>query len=89
MWIDAKMSNPIKKGLYKCLVVQDDYGTLKEETNEVFNGDDWCHYNSCRQFISFWWATKEEYQIISDHLDEEKEKYLNQLEEESKNFGGL
>lgn len=89
MWIDTKISNPIKKGVYTCLAVQDDYGTLKEEIGEVFNGEEWCHYNSHRQFIAFWWATKEEYQIISDHLEEEKDKYLKQLELESKNFGGI
>lgn len=86
MWIDVRISNPTKKGVYACLVVQDDYGTLKEEIDETFNGEEWCHYYSHRQFISFWWATEEEYKIITNYLDEEQDKYLSQLENESKNF---
>jgi len=89
MWIDNRISRPLKKGYYKTLVDWDGFGNLKEDNNEWFNGIDWDLYNSSVQFISYWWAEKEDYEIIANHLEKEQEKYLTEMEEASKNFGGL
>lgn len=35
------------------------------------------------------WADKEDYKEIADHLDKEMETYNKNMEEQSKNFGGL
>jgi hypothetical protein len=56
MWIELRKNQyPTEKGNYKCLVTVDDEGSLEEMDNQYFNGFDWCHMNSCRQFISYWW----------------------------------
>ena len=66
MWVRlGKGTYPKEEGRYKCLVEQDEFGTLLEVDNEYFNGKDWCHYESHRQFISYWW---------SDNFDFEDEK---------------
>jgi len=72
MWINKMMSNPLREGRYKTLV-GDDFGNLSEATNELFNGVDWCHYWSNRQFIEYWWASDEDYIIILDKLEDDKE----------------
>lgn len=89
MWIDNRISRPLTKGYYTTLVDFDGFGNLKEYQKEYYNGleFDWCMSNA--QYIRFWWASEEDYEIIMEHLEEEKSKYLKQLEEESKNFGGL
>jgi hypothetical protein len=54
MWIPIYLEYPKEEGFYRCLVVQDDNGVLVESENEYFDGVDWCHYLSSRQFISYW-----------------------------------
>ena len=71
MWIDRKLFNPFKKGYYKCLVQQDEMGSVKEADNELFNGQDWDVYESYQQFIRFWWANEEEYKIVSEKWDKQ------------------
>lgn len=56
MWIELRKNQyPKQKGNYKCLVEIDEEGSLEEMDNQFFNGVDWCHFNSCRQFIRYWW----------------------------------
>ena len=71
MWIDKQLFNPSKKGYYKCLVQQDEMGSVKEAGNELFNGQDWDVYESYQQFIRFWWANEEEYKIVSEKWDKQ------------------
>lgn len=73
MWIDNNISKPLRKGYYKTLVDWDGLGTLQETENELFNGNDWCHFKSSRQFIRFWWAEKEDYKTITDKIQPEIE----------------
>jgi hypothetical protein len=73
MWIDNRIARPLRKGRYKTLVTQDEWGTLKEENNELFNGTDWCIYESHAQFVTFWWATNEERNEIFDRLEKERD----------------
>jgi len=87
MWI-PKSIRPLRKGYYKTLVNVDGYN-LEETDNQLYNGTDWDVYESNSQFICYWLASKEDYETILEHLEEEKSKYLKQLEEESKNFGGF
>lgn len=89
MWINNNISKPLRKGYYKTLVDFDGLGNLKEYQKEYYNGleFDWCMSNA--QFIRFWWANKEDYKEIADHLDKEMETYNKNIEEQSKNFGGL
>ncbi len=87
-WIDT-MTLPLKEGHYTCLVATDDFGTLEEFNNEYFDGKDWSNFESSRQFIRYWRATKEEYKIIHEHLDKEMEEYYKNLQEHSTNFGGI
>ena len=89
MWINNNISKPLRKGYYKTLVDFDGLGNLIEVEDEFFNGADWDLYNSSVQFILFWRAEKEDYKIIIDKIEIEKDKYLKQMEEASKNFGGL
>lgn len=89
MWIDKRIANPLKEGKYKCLVSIDDYGNLAETEVELYNGKDWDVFESNSQFISFWWSEKEDYETITSYLDNERDNYMKQMEEESKNFGGL
>jgi hypothetical protein len=69
MWINNSIAKPLKKGYYKTLVEGDGLGNLFEADNELFNGVDWDIYNSHNQFISFWWAEKEDYEIIANKLE--------------------
>lgn len=56
MWIELRKNQyPKKEGNYKCLVEIDDEGSLQELPDQYFDGDDWCHMRSCRQFIKYWW----------------------------------
>ena len=71
MWINNSISRPLRKGYYKTLVDFDGLGNLREEDNEWFNGTDWDLYNSSVQFVSYWWAEKEDYEIITDRLEKE------------------
>lgn len=89
MWINNRISKPLRQDKYKTLVDFDGYGNLVEYEGELFNGHDWDVYNSCSQFIYFWWAEKDDYEIIVEYLENEKEKYMPEIEEHSKNFGGL
>ncbi len=89
MWINNNISKPLREGYYKTLVEGDGFGNLEEVDYELYNGIDWDLYNSNSQFVRFWWAEKEDYDIISEHLEKEMDEYNKQLEEESKNFGGL
>lgn len=88
MWIDNRMSKPLRKGFYRTLVSTDDF-TLEEAKRDLFNGESWDLYASNSQFIRYWWAEKEDYQIISEFIEKEREEYYKQLDEASKNFGGL
>jgi len=88
-WIDNGAYYPLEKGYYKCLVIKDDFGTLTEAENELFDGDDWSHTKSHRQFIRFWWSDKETYQIISDRWYDHLEKWQEEQAENARNFGGL
>ncbi len=54
MWIDNKL--PPKRGYYKTLV--DTGEGLQEFESELFNGVDWCVYESSAQFIRYWWDGK-------------------------------
>ena len=56
MWINKNIKNPEKEGSYKCLIEIDELGSLEEVENQYFDGVDWCHMESCRQFISYWWS---------------------------------
>ena len=74
MWINNNISRPLRKGYYKTLVDFDGLGNLREEDNEWFNGTDWDLYNSSVQFVSYWWAEKEDYKVIADRLEKEMEQ---------------
>ena len=74
MWINNRIAKPLRKGEYRTLVEEDGLGNLCEANNELFNGFDWDVYHSHSQFISFWWAEKEDYTIIADKLEEEREQ---------------
>ncbi len=88
-WIDTKMSLPLKEGKYSCLIDVDGLGTLEPFKNQYFNGKDWDHYGSSRQFIRYWEASEEEYKIISDYWEIEQDKYFTELGEQANNFGGI
>lgn len=87
-WINNN-TYPLEKGNYRCLVSKDDFGSLIEAENELFDGTDWSHTESHRQFIRYWWADKETYQIISDQFYDGLEKYQEEQAEHARNFGGL
>ena len=89
MWINNNISKPLRKGNYKTLVDFDGLGNLIEMEDEYFNGESWDLYNSSVQFISFWFAEKEDYGVISEIVEKEMDEYNKQLEIESKNFGGI
>ena len=89
MWINNNISKPLRKGYYRTLVDFDGLGNLIEMEDEYFNGESWDLYNSSVQFISFWWATKEDYEVIREIVEKEMDEYNKQLEIESKNFGGI
>lgn len=69
MWINTSISLPLREGFYICLIDFDGFGNMVESKKEKFNGKDWDLYESNCQFISYWWATKEEYEIISYKLE--------------------
>jgi len=71
MWINNNISKPLRKGYYKTLVDFDGLGNLIEMEDEYFNGENWDLYNSSVQFISFWWAEKEDYKTITDKIEAE------------------
>jgi hypothetical protein len=76
MWIDKLLHNPLKAGKYNCLVDVDGMGNLENAPNQIFNGIDWDHYTSCRQFIRYWEATQEEWLELSKIIDKEMDVYF-------------
>jgi hypothetical protein len=70
MWISINIALPKEIGFYKCLVQQDELGSLNIEEDQEFNGYDWVWENSFAQFISYWWC--------DDYLNFEK-KIIKQL----------
>lgn len=87
-WIDTR-TLPLKEGKYNCLISYDDWQNLREVKDEYFDGNDWCHYNSHRQFIRYWQASKEDYEIICERHEIDYEKYLDEQAQHAKNFGGI
>lgn len=87
-WIN-KAINPLKEGKYNCLADVNGLGILSEYKDQYFDGKDWCPYNSCAQFTRYWSASEEDFKIINAWQEDEYEKYINGLEEHSRNFGGL
>jgi len=70
MWIDNNISYPTKGGVYRTLVDIDDLNTLVEQDGK-FEGGDWCHYESARQYVRYWWATEEDYkEVLKQFIDE-------------------
>lgn len=54
-WVELRKGQyPTKDGYYTCLVEIDEEGTLEEMANQLFKKGDWCHFESCRQFIKYW-----------------------------------
>lgn len=78
MWIDNSISKPLREGYYRTLVDFDGI-TLTESEKDLFNGTDWDRYESNVQFIRYWWASKEDYKIISDLVEKEVDEYYRQL----------
>jgi hypothetical protein len=74
MWISKGIKYPEKEGRYKCLIEIDEFGSLQEQDNQYFNGYEWCHMESSRQFISYWWSDDE------DILKELQERFLKNEE---------
>ena len=93
MWINNSISRPLRKGYYRTLLNSDGLGNLQECKADYFNGVDWDYMLSNRHFILYWWAEEEDYKTITDkivdHLEEQQEKYMKEMEEHSKNYGGL
>lgn len=55
-WINNRERNPLKAGFYKVQVdVGDEKTELVESEKDYFDGNDWCHFESHRQFIHAWW----------------------------------
>lgn len=79
MWINNSIAKPLRKGYYKTLVDWDGLGNLEEVNDELFNGVEWDVYESNSQFISYWFAEKEDYNIIADKLKKEMESYSFQI----------
>lgn len=67
MWINNNISYPLKDKVYRTLVAIDDFDTLEEHFGK-FEGGDWCHYESCRQFIRYWWSDDDHYEKIQTTL---------------------
>lgn len=63
MWIDNGITRPLTKGYYATLVDFDGY-SLVESKKDLYNGTDWDVYESNSQFVRYWWASKEDYEII-------------------------
>lgn len=74
MWINSN-TNPLKEGKYTCLVDMDGFGNLAVSKNNLFDGKDWCHFNSERQFIRYWESSIEDYKILSERLQERLEEH--------------
>lgn len=74
-WIDNKIARPLKEGYYKCLVEIDEMGCMIESERNKFDGQDWSPFESNCQFISYWWATNEEYKELSITYEKGYEKY--------------
>ena len=77
MWINNNLHLPLKEGFYRCLVDTDGFGNLEEVKDNFYNGQDWCDMNSCRQYITYWKASKKDWDEISDKLEKEREEYFN------------
>ena len=77
MWINKNISNPLKKGYYKTLVDYEGFGNLMEIDNELFNGDEWDLCESDSQFIQYWWASKEDFEIVSNKIEDEFNNFLD------------
>jgi hypothetical protein len=75
MWINNSIAKPLRNGRYKTLVEWDGLGNLGEAEDQLFENGDWCHFESSRQFIRYWWAEKEDYKTISNELEKEMENY--------------
>lgn len=71
MWINKMMSNPLRSGRYKVLI-GDDFGNLLESVDELYDGLDWCYYESNRQLIEYWWASDRDYEVILKKLEDDK-----------------
>ena len=74
MWINNNISRPLRKGNYRTLLNSDGLGNLQECKADYFNGLDWDYMLSNRQFISYWWAEKEDYKTIADKIEAEIER---------------
>lgn len=79
MWINNRIAKPLRKGDYRTLVEGDGLGNLKECKSDHFNGYDWDFMLSNSQFISFWWAEKSDYEVISERLEKEMENYESKM----------
>lgn len=75
MWIDNK-NFPPEAGYYICLIDLDGFGNLIEIPYQLFDGKDWSHTHSSRQFIRYWKATQEQYNQISTRTEKEYDEYL-------------
>jgi hypothetical protein len=71
MWINNSVSRPLREGIYRTLVEEDGLGNLCEAHNEYFNGVDWDVYKSHAQYVNYWWASQEDYEIIANKLENE------------------
>ena len=71
MWISNNISKPLRKGYYKTLVDFDGLGNLAEFEGDYFDGKSWDLNNSSIQFIIFWWAEKEDYEVIRETVEKE------------------
>ena len=89
MWINNSMSKPLRKGNYKTLVDFDGLGNLQEYKRDYYNGLEWDWCMSNAQFILYWWASREDYETLSEMWNKEMEEHLNQLKQESKNYGSI
>lgn len=76
MWISCSISLPLEVGKYKTLIEIDEWGTLQKSDNNHFDGKDWSHTDSNRQFIKYWWGSTEQYKIITNSLDNKRDKEL-------------
>lgn len=75
MWIDNRIAKPLRKGYYKALVEWDGLGNLLEVSGQLFEGNDWGHYESSRQYIHYWFAERDDYKVITARLEKEMENY--------------
>jgi hypothetical protein len=73
MWIDNRIARPLRKGYYKTLVDWDGLGNLGETEGQLYEGTDWSYFESSRQYICYWWAEKEDYKVILNKLENERD----------------